>query len=68
MKKVKIALLGLGNVGSGVWKILQTNDEEIMKRSGCKVEIAKILVRDKNKPRDVEAVSYTHLDVYTRQV
>ena len=54
MKKVKIALLGLGNVGSGVWKILQTNDEEIMKRSGCKVEIAKILVRDKNKPRDVE--------------
>ena len=54
MKKVKIALLGLGNVGSGVWKILQTNNEEIMKRSGCKVEIAKILVRDKNKPRDVE--------------
>ena len=25
MKQVKIALLGLGNVGSGVWKILNFN-------------------------------------------
>ncbi|MDS0524400.1 homoserine dehydrogenase [Clostridium sp. SHJSY1] len=54
MKKVKIALLGLGNVGRGVWNILKENEEEIMKRSGCKVEIAKILVRDLNKPRGVE--------------
>ena len=34
MKKVKIALLGLGNVGRGVYIILQQNKEEIMKRSG----------------------------------
>lgn len=54
MKKVKIALLGLGNVGRGVWSILQTNGEEIMKRSGYKVEVAKVLVRDKNKARGVE--------------
>lgn len=54
MKNVKIALLGLGNVGRGVWKILQANGEEISKRSGCKVEIAKILVRDASKARGVE--------------
>lgn len=54
MKTVKIALLGLGNVGRGVWNILKMNEEEIMKRSGYKVEVAKILVRDKNKPRSVE--------------
>ena len=54
MKKVKIALLGLGNVGRGVWKILQANGEEISKRSGYKVEIAKILVRNKNKDRGIE--------------
>ena len=54
MKKVKIALLGLGNVGRGVWMILNSNKEEIMKRSGYEVEIAKILVRDKNKKRSVE--------------
>ena len=53
MKKVKIALLGLGNVGRGVWNILQMNGEEIMKRSGCQVEVAKILVRDPSKARAV---------------
>ena len=54
MKKVKIALLGLGNVGRGVWNILQMNCEEIMKRSGCQVEVAKILVRDPSKARAVK--------------
>lgn len=54
MKTVKIALLGLGNVGRGVWMILNSNKEEIMKRSGYKVEVAKVLVRDKNKLRNLE--------------
>lgn len=54
MKKVKIALLGLGNVGRGVWMILNSNKEEIMKRSGYEVEVAKILVRDVSKARGVE--------------
>ena len=54
MKKVKIALLGLGNVGRGVWMILNSNKEEIMKRCGYEVEVARVLVRDKNKPRGVE--------------
>lgn len=53
MKKIKIALLGLGNVGRGVWKIFESNGEEVRKRSGYDVEIAKILVRDKNKARGV---------------
>ena len=57
MKKVKIALLGLGNVGRGVWMILNSNKEEIMKRCGYEVEVAKVLVRDKNKPRGVEIPS-----------
>ncbi len=54
MKKVKVALLGLGNVGRGVYKILNANKEEIRKRAGYEVEIAKILVRNKNKARGVE--------------
>lgn len=57
MKKVKIALLGLGNVGRGVWMILNSNKEEIMKRCGYEVEVAKVLVRDKNKPREVDIPS-----------
>lgn len=54
MEKIKVAVLGLGNVGRGVWKILETNKSEIFQRCGCEVEIAKILVRDKNKARGVE--------------
>lgn len=53
MKKVKIALLGLGNVGRGVWMILNSNKEEIRKRSGYEIEVAKILVRDTKKDRGV---------------
>lgn len=49
MKKVKIALLGLGNVGQGVWHILKENKEQIMKRSGYEVEVSKVLVRDLGK-------------------
>ena len=54
MKKVKIALLGVGNVGSGVWKILNTNQAEIRKRSGYDIEVSKILVRDINKKRPLD--------------
>ena len=54
MKKVKIALLGLGNVGTGVWKIIHANKEEISKRSGYDIEISKVLVRNANKKRNVE--------------
>ena len=54
MKKVRIAILGLGNVGQGVWKILNTNKNEIMTKCGCEIEVAKILVRDASKPRGVE--------------
>jgi len=53
MKKVRIALLGLGNVGKGVWNILQKNGQEIAQRSGYDIEVAKILVRDVNKDRGV---------------
>ncbi|MBE6062860.1 MAG: homoserine dehydrogenase [Clostridium butyricum] len=54
MKKIKIALLGLGNVGRGVWMILNSNKEEVSKRCGYEVEIAKVLVRNKNKKRAVK--------------
>ncbi|MDF2675190.1 MAG: homoserine dehydrogenase, partial [Clostridiales bacterium] len=53
MKKVKIALLGLGNVGQGVWKILSQNKNEILMNCGYEIEISRILVRDMNKPRGV---------------
>ena len=54
MNKVKIALLGFGNVGQGVWKILHTNQKEIIKRCGQEIELSRILVRDPHKKRLME--------------
>ncbi|MEG1002935.1 homoserine dehydrogenase [Clostridium sp.] len=51
MKKINIALLGLGNVGRGVWMILNSNKDEVIKRSGYEIEVSKILVRDVDKDR-----------------
>lgn len=45
MAKIKIGIIGLGTVGSGVYKSLQNFDN---------VEIVKIAVRNINKPRSVE--------------
>lgn len=53
MEKIKIALLGFGNVGQGVWNILNTNRSEITKHCGYEIEIGKILVRDLTKHREV---------------
>lgn len=54
MENVKIAVLGFGTVGTGVCKIINMNREEILKRSGCNIEVSKILVRNPNKVRDVD--------------
>jgi len=54
LKKVKIALLGLGNVGGGVYRILTEDKKSIIHREGIDCEVKYILVRDKNKKRDIE--------------
>ncbi|MEW5920296.1 MAG: homoserine dehydrogenase [Bacillota bacterium] len=51
---VKVGLLGLGTVGSGVMKILQMNGEQVRGRAGINIEVKKILVRNKQKARDVK--------------
>jgi homoserine dehydrogenase len=57
MRKVGLALLGLGTIGSGVIKVLQENGEMIRNREGLDIEVKKILVRDKNKKRKVQVDS-----------
>ncbi len=51
---IKIGLLGLGTVGSGVYRIIRDNKESIEQKVGTELEIEKILVNDLNKKRDVE--------------
>lgn len=54
MKKINIAILGFGNVGKGVWRILNANREEIYRRYGYEIEIKKILVKNLNKNREIK--------------
>src|ERR1700761_7233588 len=58
MRTISVGLLGLGNVGSGVVKLLADNAESIRQRlGGASVAIRKIAVREADKPRLVDVAS-----------
>lgn len=65
MGKIKIALLGLGTVGSGVKNILEEKHELLSQRllektgTGKSIEISKILVRDVNKDYGIDRAFLT---------
>ena len=52
MKTVKVAILGLGTVGSGVYKLIQKRADVMEKTIGAQMEVKKILVRNMNKKRE----------------
>ncbi|MFV8826607.1 homoserine dehydrogenase [Alkalihalobacterium sp. APHAB7] len=54
MNGISIGLLGLGTVGTGVIKIVEGHQEELMHQVGCPVTVGKVLVRSLDKKRDVE--------------
>ena len=52
LSKVKVALLGFGTVGTGVYKLIERQREEMPFKVGADLVVDKILVRDKNKKRE----------------
>ncbi|MEI5995508.1 homoserine dehydrogenase [Candidatus Enterococcus mansonii] len=50
-EKLKVGLLGLGTVGSGVPTILQEHQEKISQVTGMEITITKALVRDEQEKR-----------------
>ncbi|SHE74981.1 homoserine dehydrogenase [Thermoanaerobacter uzonensis DSM 18761] len=52
--KIKIGLLGLGTVGTGVYKLITSRGGHIRESTGVYPEIKKILVKNLNKPRKVK--------------
>ena len=48
-KMINAALLGLGTVGGGVYKVLKNQESEMEAKLGSKVQIKKILVRNLEK-------------------
>ena len=52
MRTVTVGFLGCGNIGCGVWKLLNEFKDDILHRSGVVFDIKRILVRDVHKKRD----------------
>ena len=50
--KIKVAILGLGTVGTGVYKIIQNQKNEFPNKIGAELEVSKILVRNAKKSRE----------------
>src|SRR5580704_6923799 len=54
MTPLRVALLGLGNVGAGVAKLLLDQSERIARRAGRPIELRMVIVRDLRKTRSVK--------------
>ncbi len=52
-RTLRIGLLGCGNVGAAVVRLLERNREEVARRAGCRLEITRVAVRDPAATRDV---------------
>jgi len=53
MKTIKIGLLGLGNIGTGTYKVLEMNRKQIESATNANVVIEKILEKDVTRDRGI---------------
>ncbi|MFS0727377.1 homoserine dehydrogenase [Paenibacillus sp. 1P07SE] len=53
MKSVKVGLLGLGTVGTGVVRIIEGHQEDLRSQSGSEIVIHKVLVQNREKARSI---------------
>lgn len=59
--KVKIGLMGLGTVGTGIVRLVESFQEDLNKQTDSSIEVSKILVQNPDKERDV----FVHPDKIT---
>ena len=55
MKPIQVGLLGIGTVGSGVFNVLQRNQQEIRRRAGRGIEISMVADLDVARARSLVA-------------
>ena len=51
--KIKIGLMGFGNIGVGTYRVLEMNRTSIQAETGLDFEIVKILERNVNRDRGI---------------
>jgi homoserine dehydrogenase len=59
---LRIAIVGLGTVGTGVVRLLQDHADLVAQRAGRAIEIAAVCARNKKKKRDVSLARYRWVD------
>ncbi|CDO36810.1 homoserine dehydrogenase [Novosphingobium sp. KN65.2] len=62
VEPLNIALAGLGTVGTGVVRLIETNAELIARRAGRPIRIAAVSARDRTKDRGVDLTQYVWED------
>ncbi len=53
MNPISVGLLGIGTVGGGAWNVLARNQEEITRRAGRGIRIAKVADKDLSRARQL---------------
>jgi homoserine dehydrogenase len=59
MKPIQVGLLGIGTVGSGTFKVLARNQEEIRSRAGRGIEITMVADLDVARARSIVGAGVT---------
>jgi len=59
---LRVALAGLGTVGAGVIRVIDTNRELIARRAGRPIEIVAVSARDRAKDRGVDISRFDWID------
>jgi homoserine dehydrogenase len=59
VESVRVAMLGFGTVGTGVYRMLQDNAEAIRRKIGIPVEVVRIGIRDGAKSRSLPPDAFT---------
>jgi len=65
MKTLKVGMLGCGNVGSQIARLLVANKVDLASRSGAQLELVKVAVKDIKAKRDGIATSLLTDDPYS---
>ena len=52
--EINVGLMGLGIVGGGVAQRLLSDKDQISNKTGKALNLSRVMVRDMNKPRDVQ--------------
>jgi len=59
---LRLAIVGLGTVGGGVIRLLETNRELVARRAGRPIEVVAISARDRTKDRGIDLSAYEWVD------